>query len=130
MFGFRFCSDDEQLGLFDLMEDAMALRKPLRISYFKERKDIRGKVITIKTGEPTYVKVTRIVEPYELRQTIAGHLIALVMDRSPNDSERPASRTIRLDRVAFSRQTGRPLAHLMRRGRYLCPSPLDELATV
>lgn len=126
MFGVRFCNDDEQLRLFERLEDAIALRKPVRVTYFKERKDPRGKKMTLSTGEQMYIKVTRTVEPYELCQTLAGHLTVKVMDRSPEGEERPASRTIRLDRIAFSRRQRRPLMQVMFTGRWLCPSPLDE----
>jgi hypothetical protein len=126
MFGYRWCTDDEQLRLFDRLEDAIAHRKPVRVTYFKERKDVRGKRMTLPTGEVMYVKVTRVVEPYELRQTIAGRLVVHVMDRSPEGEERPASRTIRLDRIAFSRRQRKPLMNVMFSGRWLCPSPLDE----
>jgi len=130
MFGYRFCNDDEQLRLFERLEDAMTLRKPVRVTYFKERKDIRGKRMTLPTGEQMYVKVRRIVEPFELCQTLAGHLTVKVVDRSPNDSERPDTRTIRLDRIAFSNAQRAPLMRVMLSGRYMCPTPLDETDTL
>lgn len=131
MSGYRFCTDDEQLRLFDRLEDAIALRKPVRVSYFKEK---RVKVWSARANayveKPSglFVKVTRVVEPYELHQTIAGNLIVKAMDRSPKNAERPEPRTIRLDRIAFSHAQRRPLMRVMFTGRWLCPSPLDDVS--
>lgn len=129
MYGYRFCTETEQLRLFERLEAAIEHRHPVTVSYFKEK---RVKVWSKRAGayvdKPSglYVKVTRVVEPYELAQTLAGHLIVKVMDRSPENAERPESRTIRLDRIAYSRAQRRPLVQVMFTGRWLCPSPLDD----
>lgn len=129
MFGYRFCTEIEQLRLFERLEAAIEHRHPVTVTYFKEK---RVKVWSERAGayveKPSglYVKTRRVVEPYELRQTLAGNLIVKVMDRSPENAERPESRTIRLDRIAFSRAQGTPLMRVHPRGRYLCPSPLDD----
>lgn len=126
MYGYRWCTETEQLRLFERLEAAIEHRHPLTVSYFKQRRDTQGDLMTFEDGTPLFVKTTRVIEPYELAQTLAGHLIVKVMDRSPNDSERPASRTIRLDRIAYSKAKGRPIMQAHPRGRYMCPSPLDE----
>lgn len=127
MFGYRFCTETEQLRLFERLEAAIEQRHPLTVTYFKQRRNAKGKKMVFKDGSPLFVKTTRVIEPYELAQTIAGDLIVKVMDRNPSDSERPRPSTIRLDRIAYSKAKRRPIMQAHPRGRYLCPSPLDDM---
>ncbi len=57
--------------------------------------------------------------------TKLGKRVVKVVDRAPENSNGPAYRSIRLDRVVFSRATGKSLAHVMSRHGYLCRSLLD-----
>ena len=117
MFGYRFSgSEEEQLRLRHLFASAMDNRSPVRVSYFKEK----GR------GTGLYVKVTRVVEPYAFGVSKAGKRLVYVVDRTPEGvGSRPDYRTIRLDRVAFSRSQGRALAVRLLSLGYLCPSRLD-----
>jgi len=125
VFGYRFSeSEEEQLHLWHLFAFAMAHRAPVKVSFFKEKKDEYGRLET-SGGRRLYVKVTRTVEPHELVVTKAGHRLVNVVDRSPEGEWGPEYRTIRLDRVAHSRATGKPLAHVMTGHGYMCPSLLD-----
>jgi hypothetical protein len=123
MFGFRMChNEDEQLDLWHLFRSAMDHRAPVRVSFFKQKKDDDGRPI-----HDHYVKVTRVVEPSELTVTKDGRRVVKVVDRSPEGTWGPEYRTIRLDRVAYSRHTRRPLAVRMLTHHYMCPSELDGL---
>lgn len=125
VFGFRMANEAEQLHLWLLFRYAMDHRMPVRVSYFKEKKDDQHRPVRTPGGAPIYVKITRIVEPHELTQTKAGHSLVKVVDRTPEDDKGPAYRSIRLDRVAFSWATSKVLAHVMAGQRYICPSLLD-----
>ena len=114
--GYRFPTDREQLRLFDRIEDAMTWRKPITLSYFKDKG-------TDAAGYRLYVKVTRTVEPHDLVPA-DGSFIMRCVDRTPSTG-RPAYRSIRLDRIAVSRTTNRPLFTLHLKGRYLNPTLLD-----
>jgi hypothetical protein len=123
MFGFGMCrSEAQQLDLWFLFRSAMDKRAPVRVSYFKQKKDDDGRPVPDQ-----YVKITRVVEPYELTVTKAGRHIVHVVDRSPEGTWGPEDRTIRLDRVAFSYRTHRPVATRMLTHHYMCPSRLDGL---
>lgn len=117
---YRLGTEAEQLRLYERFEDAMALRHPVRLTYFRQKSQRDP-----ATGKPQYVRTTRTVEPYELDMTLDGAMIVRVIDRTPRHDKRPAYRTIRLDRIAFSRTTGHALMNMRTRDRYLLPSPLD-----
>lgn len=124
-YGFRFSDgEDEQLYLRHLFAFAMAHRSPVRVSFFKQKKDDHGRPVR-SGGRDLYVKVTRVVEPHELIVTKSGHRAVKVVDRTPEGEFRPDYRTIRLDRITFSRPTGKPIAHVLAGQGYLCPSLLD-----
>lgn len=125
-------SEIEWTHAWQRIEDAMLQRKPIEVSFFKERKDAFGNPVLFKDGSPMYVRVTRVVEPFDLQFSLANNPYVTVVDRSPNDAERPATRRIRLDRIAVWCSKGKRRMRLRVRAsdRYLCPSPLDELATV
>ena len=108
-------SEEEQLDVRHLFASAMMRRAPVRVSFFKEK----GR----KSG--LYVKTTRVVEPYAFGVTKEGNRVVFVVDRSPEGTWGPDYRTIRLDRVAVSRQTGKPIASRMLTHGYMCPSRLD-----
>lgn len=118
-YGYRFPTNTEQLRLFERFEDAMAWRAPITLTYFKEHGRDRG-------GYMLYTRTTRIIEPYELTTTAGGAIIVRVIDRTARD-KRPAYRSVRLDRIAVSRCTNRPLLTVHTSRRYLHPSPLDDM---
>lgn len=120
MFGYRFSeSEQEQLHLRHLFASAMDKRSPVRVSFFKEKK-VKGRGIGL------FVKVTRVVEPYAFGVSKAGKRLVYVVDRTPEGvGSRPDYRSIRLDRVAFSRSRGKALAVRLLSLGYLCPSRLD-----
>lgn len=126
VYGYRMApSDDDQYLLWLLFASAMAHRCPVRVSYFKEKKDDQHRPIRIY-GQPAYVKVTRVVEPHALTVTKAGHRLVKVVDRTPEGvGSRPEYRTIRLDRIAVRYDDGKPFAQRMLTHGYLCPSLLD-----
>lgn len=132
MFGYRMsASEEEQLELRYLFADAMARRAPVQVSYFKERsalvEDPRTGRVQKKRIKGQYVKVTRTVEPYGFGVAKDGSRTVKVVDRTPEGlGSRPDYRSIRLDRVAVSRTTGRPLVTRRLTLGYLCPSPLDR----
>lgn len=130
MFGYRMSgSEEEQLHLRYLFASAIDHRAPVRVSYFKEKRvlvwsDRTGDYVKKFTG--LYVKVTRVVEPYAFGVTKTGARLVYVVDRAPEGvGSRPDYRSIRLDRIAVSRSTGRPLIVRMLTHGYLCPSRLD-----
>lgn len=134
MFGYRMsASEEEQLHLRHLFADAMDRRAPVEVSFFKERSAVIEDPVT---GEPRkkkikgeYVKVTRTVEPYAFHVAKDGARSVLVVDRNPEGvGSQPAYRSIRLDRVAVSRRTSRPLVTRRLTLGYLCPSLLDRRA--
>lgn len=118
-YGYRFPTATEQLRLFERFEDAMSWRTPITLTYFKEiGRDRDG------NGVMLYTRTTRIIEPYEPATTLGGAIIMRAIDRTSAD-KRPAYRSIRLDRIAVSRRTNRPLLTVHTSRRYLHPSPLD-----
>ena len=124
---YRLPGEVETLEIFEQFERAIELRKPVEVTFMKVKRDSKGKEIIFDNGMPCLVKVKRTVEPYELGFTLAGKPIVRVVDRSPNAAERPEKRTIRLDRVVISMDTGKARVTVRARGRFLCPTPLDEL---
>lgn len=131
VYGFRLAhTEEDQLDLWLLFGSAMDHRAPVRVSYFKQKKHDsgpdKGKPLTDKYGNPIYVKITRIVEPFELGVTEDGHRVVRVVDRAPEGvGSRPAYRTLRLDRFAVRYADGRPMATRMLTHGFLCPSRLD-----
>lgn len=120
MFGYRMtATESEQLHLRHLFADAMARRAPVRVSFFKERK-LKGR----PTGQ--YVKVTRVVEPYGFHVSATGKRSVLVVDRTPDGTWGPEYRSVRLDRIAYSRAQNRPLITRMVSQGYMCPTMLDH----
>lgn len=126
-YGYRMAHDErDQLNTWYLFREAITRRAPVRVSYFKRKKDIQRAPVTDKYGNPVYAKVTRVVEPYELTTTSDGKHIVRVVDRTPEGvNSRPEYRMIRLDRVAVSYRTRLPLVTPMWSYGYLCPTPLD-----
>lgn len=125
MFGYRFSVDEsEQLHLWLLFGYAMEHRCPVRVSFFEHKKDAQGER-EYQGDRALFVKTTRTVEPYELAVTSDGRRIVRVVDRAPEGSNGPAYRTIRLDRVAHSNTTKKPLTRVMTKHGYLCRSLLD-----
>lgn len=115
----------DQLSVWFAFRRAIVERCPVRVSFFKRKTDNHVPV-NDRWGNPVYVKVTRVVEPFELTQTKAGHHIVKVVDRTPEGVDSgPDYRTIRLDRVAMSNRTKRPALTVMCTYGFLCPSPLD-----
>lgn len=129
MFGYRFSrSEEEQLRLRHLFASAMDHRAPVRVSYFKEKiVDVWSERTQRYVKKPSglFVKVTRVVEPYAFGVTKAGNRVVYVVDRTPEGTWGPDYRTIRLDRVAFSRAAGRALATRLLSQGFICPSRLD-----
>ena len=130
MFGYRFSkSEEEQLRLRHLFASAMDHRAPVRVSYFKEKiVDVWSERTQRYVKKPSglFVKVTRVVEPYAFGVTKAGNRVVHVVDRSPEGiGSRPDYRTIRLDRIAFSRSQGKALAVRLLSLGFMCPSRLD-----
>ena len=131
MFGYRMSNaEEEQYDLWLLFGSAIDHRAPVRVSFFKERSELVPDPVTgalrKKKIPGQYVKVTRVVEPYGFHVTKEGHRVVLVVDRTPEGvGSQPAYRSIRLDRVAHSRMTGKALAHRLMTQGYLCPSLLD-----
>lgn len=132
MFGYRMSSsEEEQLELRYLFADAMDRRAPVQVSYFKERSALVEDPVTGRVQKKKirgqYVKVTRTVEPYGFGVAKDGSRIVKVVDRTPEGlGSRPDYRSIRLDRVAVSRRTGRALVVRRLTLGFLCPSPLDR----
>jgi hypothetical protein len=121
MFGYRMTTaEDEQYHLRQLFASAMDHRAPVRVSFFKRLKRPDRSVVP---GQ--YVKVTRVVEPFAFDVSKDGARIVRVVDRTPEGVWGPAYRAIRLDRIAASRHTGKPLATRLLSQGYICPSLLD-----
>ncbi len=128
MYGYRLPTEAEQLRLWERIEDAIARRTPLHVTYFEQRKDDNGKPLFYSNGRPALVKTTRIVEPYEVDMTRDGHMIMRTVDRKRMAEEKLAIRTVRLDRIGVSLATRRPLMRALRRDTYKVPNPyLPEL---
>lgn len=131
MYGFRMChTEEDQLDLWFRLRAAMDHRAPVRVTFFKQRKHdsgaLKGKPVEDRFGNPVYVKVTRVVEPFEFDITRDGHRIVRVVDRSPEGEWGPEYRTIRMDRIAFGFNRHRPVLTIMR-AHYMCPSRLDGI---
>lgn len=130
VYGFRLAhTEEDQLDLWLLFGSAMDHRAPVRVTYFKEKKHDggpdKGKPV-LQYGHPVYVRVSRVVEPFELGVTKDGHRVVRVVDRAPEGvGSRPAYRTLRLDRFAVRYADGRPMATRMLTHGFLCPSRLD-----
>lgn len=132
MYGYRMStSEEEQYHLWLMFASAMDHRAPMRVSYFKERSELVEDPVTGALRKQKikgqYVKVTRVVEPHEFHVTKDGHRIVKVVDRTPEGvGSQPDYRTIRLDRVAYSRAQHKVLAERLMSQGYLCPSLLDN----
>lgn len=128
MYGYRMSTgEDEQLHLRHLFASAMDHRAPVRVSYFEEKRAVDPDTGRDRKWPGVYVKTTRVVEPYEFGVSKAGNRFVRVVDRTPEGvGSRPAYRTIRLDRIAYSRSQHKPLAVRMLSHGFLCPSLLDN----
>lgn len=127
VYGYRMAyTEEDQLDLWLLFGSAMNHRAPVRVSYFKQKKDERRRPVKDRWGNFVYVRVTRVVEPHALDVTEDGHRIVRVVDRTPEGvGSRPDYRTIRLDHVVVRFADNRPAAIRMLTHGYLCPSLLD-----
>jgi len=115
----------DQLDAWFAFRRAIRLRCPVRVSFFKRKTDNHVPV-NDRWGNPVFVKVTRVVEPYELGRTKSGAHVVRVVDRAPEGVDScPEYRTLRLDRLAVSNRTRRPMLTVMRTYGFLCPTPLD-----
>jgi hypothetical protein len=132
MFGYRMSSsEEEQLHLRHLFADAMERRAPVQVSFFKERSALVEDPVTGQVRKRKipgqYVKVTRTVEPYGFGVAKNGARTVKVVDRTPEGlGSRPDYRSIRLDRIAVSRATGRALATRKLTLGYMSPTLLDN----
>lgn len=127
MYGFRMATDErDQLYLWFMFRSAIDRRCPVRVSYFKRKKDARRKPVVDDYGNPVFVKVTRVVEPYELATTDDGERIVRVVDRTPEGEDSgPAYRMVKLGSVAVRYADQRPVLTRMLTHGFLCRSPLD-----
>ena len=127
MYGFRMATDErDQLDVWFAFRSAIDHRCPVRVSFFKRKKDPRRKPVTDDYGNPVFVKVTRVVEPYELTTTAKGEHVVMVVDRSPeNEDSGPEYRMIKLASVAVRYADGKPVLTRMLTHGFLCPTPLD-----
>lgn len=127
VYGFRMAHEEaDQLYIWELLQSAIDRRCPVRVTYFKQKKDPDRRPVADRYGNPVYARVSRVVEPYELTRTKAGDPIARVVDRAPEGvGSRPEYRMIRLDRVAVRYADQRPVLTRMLTHGFLCPSPLD-----
>lgn len=124
VYGYRFPTELEQLAIMERFDAATEARHPVTVSFFEQKRDAYGNVMTFADGTPLLVKTTREVEPYEPAQFArAGHPYIRVVDRASSGRGKTAYRTVRIDRIAVSRATGRPLMTVHPRGRYLVPNP-------
>lgn len=126
---FRFPTPTETLDVWERIEQAIADEKPVTLTFFKEKeisytRRRHGKTETVTyTG---YVRARRTVEPWLLGfHQSDGHAYARVISRSPTDEKGPMFRTIRLDRVAVSRTTGKPLLTVHVKGKRYCQGLID-----
>lgn len=129
----RMPTQEEQIAVWEMIERAVAERRPVTLAFFREEKDERGRVRRFKDGTPfedgrPYLRVEhgRMVEPREGPVvTAAGKLLLRAPDRSPRGSELPGMRSFRLDRVAVrvNPATGeaRPCVRLGRRDGWMIP---------
>ena len=123
---YRLPGEVDALEIMARVEAAGADEKPVTVTFMKERRDrMTRKVVTFTNGRPYMVKVTRTVEPYRVEFTLAGHPVAYVVDRSPEDEKGPMYRTVRLDRVVVSLVTGRPRVRVHVKGVRYCQGLID-----
>lgn len=127
MYGFRMATDEsDQLAAWFMFRAAIGRRCPVRVSFFKRKKDARRRPMADQYGNPVFVKVTRTVEPFELGTTVKGERFVRVVDRSPEGEDHaPEYRMIKLASVAVSYRTKRPMVTPLWSYGFLCPSPLD-----
>jgi len=127
VYGFRMATDErDQLDVWFAFKSAIDHRCPVRVSFFKRKKDARRKPVVDDYGNPVFVKVTRVVEPYELATTDSGDHIVRVVDRTPeNEDSGPEYRMIKLKSVAVRYGDGHPVLTRMLTHGFLCPTPLD-----
>lgn len=127
VYGFRMAFEEhDQLYVREMFRSAIDHRCPVRVMFFKRKKDDSHRPVSDKYGNPVYVRVTRVVEPYEFDRTKGGKRIVRVVDRTPEGVDsRPAYRTIRLDHVAVRYADQRPVLTRMMTHGFLCPTPLD-----
>lgn len=127
MYGYRMASgEDDQLRLWFVFKRAIDQRAPVRVSFFKRKKDDRHRPLSDRFGNPVYVKVTRTVEPYALDRSKDGHPLVRVVDRTPEGlGSQPEYRMIRLDHIAVRYRDDTPVLTPMWSYGFLCPSPLD-----
>lgn len=121
---FRFPGEIEQLEIMERLQHAIEDKKPVTVSFFKEKEithtyTVKGvKCTTTYTG---YVKVRRTVEPWLVGfHQSDGHPYVRVISRSPTDEKGPMYRTIRLDRIAVRTTTGKPLLTVHAKGKRYC----------
>lgn len=126
---YRLPHDVEMLEIMERFERAMADEKPVTVTFMKQKKgpDESGKVrpLFFGNGRPYLVKVTRTVEPYRVEFTLDGNPVAYVVDRSPEDEKGPMYRTVRLDRVVVSIDTGKPRMRIRTAGKRYCQGLID-----
>jgi hypothetical protein len=116
----------DQLDVWLAFRSAIAHRCPVRVTYFKRKKDARRRPATDRFGNPVFVRVSRVVEPYEFGTTDDGHRIVRVVDRTPEGVDStPAYRMIKLSSVAVRYADGKPVLTRMLTHGFLCPTPLD-----
>lgn len=128
-YGYRFPTRTEVDELWERFEEAIEREKPVTVSFFKE-KDITHTRTVHGTPQTVtykgYVKVTRIVEPWLMGfHQGDGHPYVRVVSRSPTDEKGPFWRTIRLDRIAVSNWTGKPLMTVNLGGKRYCQPEID-----
>lgn len=109
----RVPNEDETLDAIGLIERAVAERRAVRVTFFQENgrgwfhehektahlNEVFGRRKMLKS-----VPVTRVFEPQEWTTNAHGEPYASVISLSPTGEERPAMRTLRLDRVAVGRR--------------------------
>lgn len=123
---FRLPGTVETLDIMERFERAVELEKPVTVTFVKEVRDrMTREVKRFADGRPYMVKVTRTVEPYAVEFALNGHPVAYVVDRSPNDEKGPMYRTIRLDRVVVSLDTGKPRMRIRMLGKRHCQGLID-----
>lgn len=123
--GYRLPGEVEQLEIMERLETAALYGQVVTVSFFKQKKDTNKRPVFFGNGRPYLLKVTRTVEPYAVEFTLQGHPVAYVVDRSPEDEKGPMYRTIRLDRVAISTTTQRPLMRTRSKLRRACQGLID-----
>jgi hypothetical protein len=127
VYGYRMAHEEaDQLDIWFMLRSAIDRRCPVRIMFFKQKKDAQHRPEVDRYGNPVFARVTRVVEPYELGRTKAGKPIVRVVDRTPEGIDsRPEYRVIRLDRIAVRFADQRPVITRMLTHGFMCPTPLD-----